>query len=399
MPPTRFPNRLVLVLPGPADDHERWPPAVADQVAVSLAESLALYGVQVVKHMRGAPALGMPRADVALWWPGAGGDLPAPEFREVPARVHVAMSFTTPSERGALARYDAVWVPHERLVAEVRGDLGHRGIPPTIFHRPLPARMTTKRDSEQAARHVSTTPVILVDLRHDFESSVERVIFQLALVRSRATFVLLVPHRREARARARELCDRHALDAFLTSGEEGLAASMPALDLLVGRPTFGEMTLAAAHRVALLWLDAPSGDSHPWARMLREEGVMPDVPGVLQLGSALEARLADPGGIQAQGEWLGECVTGDPRPFLEVLATLESRPHAPVGAAAWERVGPGAALRGEASAQRSQGAQSTQRALVDARDDARAPAHRAAQIEADLANLKARLRSESGETS
>lgn len=379
-------TRLFLVVP-PAGGAPGRPEPSVDALAGLMADDLAGRGVQVFRHVAGAPPEGSNRADVAIWLPDPSGRLPVPQEREAPARLHVGLCTGADegrglAESGALARFDALLVPHETLVAPVRAaaELSGRPAPEVVAVR-LPAPVAPAREGAKAARRVGAGPVVLVDVREGFEATVERVVFQLALKSQPAAVVLLVPHDERSRARARQLCERHSVDAWLASGPDAFASSCPAVDLLVGRPTWVELLLAAAHESALLWLGEEGAAPKPLLRALRAAGAIGEVTGVLQLAASLDAALADLGGIRARGTALREQLVGEARGFLEGLGSLTPRALEPAGSAVWEPVGPQAKARkdGEAS-------------VVEARDPGQPVGDRAARIEEALSELKARMK-------
>lgn len=358
-----------------------------DALAGLLADELASRGVQVSRHVAGAAPEGANRADVSIWLPDAEGHLPVPQEREAPARLHVGLCTAVDEgrglvESGAASRFDALLVPHETLVGPVREAAersGRRG--PDVVAVRLPAPAAPPREGAKAARRVGAVPVALVDVRDGFEANVERVVFQLALKAQPAAVVLLAPHDERARTRVRELCERHDVDAWLASGPDALATSCPAVDVVVGRPSWVELSLVAAHECALLWLGEEGAAPRPLLRALRAAGAIGEVTGVLQLAASLDAALADLGGVRARGTALREQLIGEARGFLDVLGSLSPRPLEPAGSAVWQPVGPHARERtgGEAP-------------VVEAREPGEPAVDRAARIEEALSELKARMK-------
>lgn len=386
-------TRLFLVLP-PAEGAPERPEPSVDALAGLMADELAGRGVQVFRHVAGAPPEGSSRADVAIWLPDRNGHLPLPDERAAPARLHVGFCTGVDegrglTESGASSRFDALLVPHEVLVAPVRAaaEKSGRSAPEVVAVR-LPAPPAPAREAAKAARRMGAGPVVLVDVREDFEATIERVVFQLALKSQSGAVVLLVPHGERPRARARELCERHAVDAWLASGPDALAASSSAVDLVVGRPSWVELLLAAAHESALLWVGDDDAASKPLLRALRAAGAVGEVTGVLQLAASLDGVLADPGGIRARGTTLREQLVGEARGFLDVLGSLSPRALEPTGSAVWEPVGPHARERKEG-----------EEAVVEAREPGEPASDRAARIEEALSELKARMNPPAGEAS
>jgi hypothetical protein len=380
MPERRPISRVFLVVPGSSGPGSR-PDGTLDALAGLVSDAMATRGVQVSRHLAGTAPEGSVRADVAIWLPSGTGALPRPEPREVPARVHAGFVTTPDVDRAYLSRLDAVLVPHEALVAPVRAAVERAlGASLEVIPARLPAQTPVAREAAKAARKVGPEPVVLVDVREGFDAIIERVVFQIALRREPATVVLLADGDDAARRRVRSLCARHDVDAWLAAGPDALASALPAVDLLVGRPRWGELILAAAHKTAVAWV----GDDEPAAAALlsplRRAKSLIEVTGVLQLGAMLDVRLTDRGGITALGTALGDQLTANPRAFLEALGTLHPRVQEPLGAAAWEPVGP----RGERKAKKGA-------PVVEAKDPDELEADRASRIEAALSDLKARM--------
>lgn len=374
-------TRLFLVVP-PAEGASGRPEPSVDALAGMLADDLAGRGVQVFRHVAGAAPEGSNRADVAIWLPDAQGRLPLPQERDAPARLHAAFCTSPDLERAVLARFDALLVPHESLVAPVRAAAEKSGrLAPEVVAVRLPAPAATSREAAKAARRMGTLPVVLVDVREGFEAGIERVVFQLALKSQPASVVLLVPHAERSRGRVRELCERHSVDAWLASGPDAFSSACPAVDLVVGRPSWVELLLLAAHEGALLWVGDDGSAPKPLLRALRTAGAVGEVTGVLQLAASLDGTLADLGGVRARGTALREQVIGETRGFLEALGSLTPRAAEPTGSAMWEAVGPHAKERHEGEA-----------VVVEAQDADRPGADRAARIEDALSELKARMK-------
>jgi hypothetical protein len=285
-----------------------------------------------------------------------------------------------------LSRYDALLVPHAALEAPARTALARVGSSSTpVLVGRLPADTTTVREAEKAARGVPEKPVVLVDVRDDFSGTIDRVVFQLALKSQEAAVVLLAPHDEHARGRVQKLCEKHAVDAWLASGPDGLTSAAGVVDLVVGRPSWDELMLLAAHRVAVSWLGGEGAPPQPLAAALRSMNTVDDVGGVLQLAAALDRRLADPKSIAARGLALREALVGPERALLDVLGSVEPRAGGALGALSWEPVGPHAA--------RLKGGEATFVEPVDPSGAPREP-QTAARIEEQLAMLKARIADE-----
>ncbi|OGQ25676.1 MAG: hypothetical protein A2138_22785 [Deltaproteobacteria bacterium RBG_16_71_12] len=371
--PARPITKLRLVLPPGR--------AAAEAVAARLADALALHGVQVRQQLLGAPPDGAPRADVALWLPDGDGATPAPDARAAPARVHVALVIDPSAPARSLARYDALFVPHESLVAAVeaaqkRGGARERSVQVAR----LAGDVAAARDAEKALRGAAGRAVVVVDARGDFESDIERTIVQLALKAQPCTVVLLAPHDERSRARVRALADTHGVDAFLASGPDGLAQSIAAADLFLGRPAWDELLLLALHRTAVTLL--PQDKRGPLLAGLVAAAGRPveELLGLLQLAAALDRMLGDPGALSARGLALHEALFQPERALLDQLAAAEPLPHGAAALAAWEPVGPHAHGGAAPSAH------------VEAREaGAQAEPTRAQKIEDALSALKAKI--------
>lgn len=354
---TRPLTRLRIVLGSAAS-------GAAEALAARIADALAVHGVQVRQQVHGALPDGAPRADVALWLPDLEGKNAPPDPRAAPARVHAALVVDPPGDGSAgkgLARFDALVVPLETLREPVRQALRRWSVRevPVVVAR-LPGSPLVVRESEKALRGVVGRKVVLVDVRDDRggDADLERVVVQLALKSHEGAVVLLTAHDERARARARTLCERHAVDAWVASGLDAFAQSIAACDLFVGRPSWDELLLAALHKVAVCALPVDGKRALLDALRTRKPALVDDVASVLALAAALDRRLADPGSLDARGTALREALFGADAELIEALAALEPLPHGAAAAAAWEQVGPHAA-----DAPRDGG-------VVDARDPA-----------------------------
>jgi len=355
-------------------------PGVLDALSDALASDLLVHGVHVARHTVGATVDAGYRADLALWWQAIDGHIPTIDRTAVHARVHVMVIDDLPKETLQLLAADAVLVVHEALREPTRQRIVEAGAndPPVIDVR-LPFAVSVPREVAKARHHVSGRPVVLIDVIDGFERDIERVMIQLALVNTPHVRVLHVPHHEKARARARELATRHGVDVFLASGAHALAASLPAADLFVGRPTTRDVLLAASCGVACAWLDGEGEVLSPVQRALRHTRTISSTEGVLHLAAFLERRLADRGGIETEGTLLKAALIGEARAFLDELGRVRELGALPRGQTAWELVGPSASEQKPAST------------VVDARQPGD-EVERAARIEDALRRLKERVR-------
>jgi hypothetical protein len=391
-------TRLRLLLPALLTDTAGRPgpgrvAEATDLVARALADALAGLGVQTRQQVAGAPHDGSPRADVALWLPDAAGVTPAPDPKNVPARVHAALVVDPSSPGRHLARYDALVVPFARLVPAVReaAQRAGGGRPPVVVAGQL-AGAGPAKDAERTERGVGGKRVVVVDVRPGsaLAADLERTVVQLALRTHEAAVVLVSAADDATQRRLRELCARHAVDAWLAVGAEGMAAALGAADFAVVAPTWDEVLLAALCRTPLALLPSSSAaTSCALATSLRDAGVIDDVLGTLQLAAALDRRLFDAGALAARGVALAEALLSGERALYDVLAGVEPLPGTHASSSRWEPIGPHAAA---ASA-------TAPAVVVAAVDPARqqqqqpqppmpSPAQR---IEDDLAALKAKL--------
>jgi hypothetical protein len=357
-----------------------------DVVARCVADALVGLGVQTRQQLTGTPHDGSPRADVALWFPDAAGLSPAPDPRSAPARVHAALVVDPSSSPRHLARYDALLVPCERLVPTVRDAVSRAGgahAPPVVAVR-MPGA-GPPRDAERVERGLGGKRVVVVDVRPGsaLSSDLERAVVQLALRTHEAALVLVAPADDAGQRRLRELCARHAVDAWLAVGAEGMAQALVAADFAVVSPSWDEVLLAALCKtpLALLPSSSSSSSSAALATSLRDAGVVDDVLGTLQLAAALDRRLFDAGALAARGVALAEAVAGSERGFYDVLAGIEPLPGTHASSSRWEPIGPHASQAGPAPS-----------VVVAAVEPGKPPPPSPAQrIEDDLAALKAKL--------
>jgi len=370
------------VSPSAADGSaERADPAF-EWLADGLAHELGTLGVQVSRHVVGAaPERGV-RFDVALWMPDADGHPPRPRPKEVPARVHALVVGPQLPTTAELLRYDAALVLDDDDYADKVKRIAHKAVKgaPHVQSVKLCLRASSSRDEEKRARGLSADPVVFVQLGEHFDADIERVIFQLSLLQAPCTVVLQSPAHEGAKDRARRLANQQGFNAFLVAGDDGLLSALGAVDLVVGRTSWVEQLLFAGHQVEVLHLGGEGVLAAP-----RPDGryATAEVEGVLQLGSLLERRLQDPGGIQANGVAHHAKHHDDARRFLDVLGALKPRPVALRASYGWEPIGPHA---DEAAVQQS--------GSVDAKEasDGRG-ADPAERIESALEELKARLSS------
>lgn len=323
------------------------------------------------------------KADLAVWLPGVSGEWVTPDRRVVSARAHVAFAFGQMPDRRRLSKYDAIWVPDARLAEG--SHLALRGLVSdlSVLGAKVPAQVAPQRSQERALRRLPDAPVVLLDARADFASDIERLVIQLGLVQQPVTRLLLTPHENAARERVRTLCERHGVDAYMVSGSEALVAALPAVDWVIGRPSWAELVLLAAHQVALSVVGPDAEATRSWLATLRNEGAVDHITGVLHLAAAMEQKLRDAGGISARGTMLKEHVVGDPRPFLLQMASVNPRIQLPMGAAAWTPVGPHATQQKVGTS-----------AAVSAREAHESPLDQAQEMESALRDLRARMRAE-----
>lgn len=334
-------TRVCLVLPALASEEERGGEASAEHEAIAdlMARDLAAHGVSVTRQVAPGNRDRGVRSDVAIWFSDAAGAPPRPNPKDIPARSHVLLSPGGEAGRAAnAARYDAILVPHPALEEAVANALPrahtHRA---AVFSCGLPFAPVTARDVEKSARSLPSAPVVLVDVRDRFWSHIDRVIFQLALAKETAQFVLLVPASDDARSRVRELADKSGLDAWMTSGPEALTHSAPAIDLFIGRPAWTETLWLAAHRVQLAFMAGEGAQMSPLLSALRADHRIDEVAGVLQLAAYVDRRLSDAGGMRAKGTLVEAALKAEARKFLDILGEIEPRPVAMRGG--WEAIG------------------------------------------------------------
>jgi hypothetical protein len=365
-------SRMTVVLPKD--------PGILDAIVDAMANELLGHGVHVARHALGTTVDAGFRADVALWWQGLDGRLPNIDRTSVHARVHVIVLDDAAKETLPLLVADAVLVVSDALREPTRQRIVEAGAndPPVVSVR-IPLSAAMPRDVAKTRHHVGGRSVVLIDLTDGFERDIERVMIQLALVNAPHVHVLHIPHDEKARARARDLATRHGVDAYLASGPQALASSLPAADLYVGRPTTREVLVAASHGVAVAWLEGEGEVLSPVQRALRLSRSISSTEGVLHLAAFLERRLADRGGIETEGTLLKAAIVGEPRAFLTELGRVREQGALPRGNTAWELVGPSA------------GEQKPGSPVVDAKQPGD-EVERAARIEDALRLLKERVR-------
>jgi hypothetical protein len=381
---TRAVSRLRLVLPeGPSALLERAGavPEPIELLARGFADALASHGVVVRQQTHRGLADGAPRADVAVWFPGADGLTVPPDVRLVPSRVHAAVVVDPASPSRDLARYDALYVLLASHVGPVRDAAHKSGRKVPVSHVRL-CGTSPARDAEKAERGVAGN-VVLVDMRRTSSTGAdaERTVLQLALRNDSATLVLVSDDDDTQRRRLRLLCDRHAVSAWLTAGPEAMATAIVAADLVIGALRWDEVLLTASARCALITVPFADGRGSALSMGLRDSGVVDELPGTLQLAAALDRRLKDDGGLQARGLGLHEALFQPARSVLDALAETSPLPGTLQSATQWEAVGPLAAT--------------VPPTVVVAVDPQTTPKVSTAQrIEDDLAALKARLAAE-----
>lgn len=378
-------SRIILVLPAAdADGPPGADPAIAYLVDLC-GEALSGLGIEVERRVHPEEPGSSPvsKADVAIWFPGPAGQWVAPDRKRVVAKVHAAFAFGQVLDRRKMSQFDAVWVPDSGLADGVRAALGNISTELPVLESKMPVQPTFHRQQEKSLRRLPDAPVILVDARHDFDADIERLVIQTGLVQGPATRVLLAPHDKDARERVRTLCDRHGVDAFLASGDDALIASLPAVDWVVGRPSWAELVLIAAHQVALSWVGPEPKGERQWLSSLRSRNLTEHVTGTLHLAAIVDQKLRDPGGIRARGVMLKDHMIGTPRSFALALAKISPRVRAPTGSAAWSAVGPQAAQRNDVV-----------QTHVAAREGHESPLDQAQQIENALRDLRSRIEAE-----
>jgi hypothetical protein len=388
-------TRLRLLLPALAEGLAgRSPsariPEATDIVARAVAEALVGLGVQTRQQLVGAPHDGSPRADVALWLPDAHGQTPAPDPRAAPARTHVALVVDPTSSPRHLGRYDALFVPCDRLLPAVRDAAQRAHRPPPVMSVRL-AGLPPPRESERAERGFASQRVVVVDVRpgSGLAADLERAVVQLALRTHDAALVLVAGTDDAQQRRLRELCARHAVDAWLAVGAEGMASALGFADLAVVAPAWDELLLAALCRTPVALLPSSSTPTS-LAVALRDAGVIDDVLGTLQLAAAIDRRLFDAGSLPARGLVLAEALTAGERGLYDALAAVEPLPGTHASSSRWEPIGPHAARAPATGAQ--VGARAGVPVVAAIVEPTKAPPPSAAQrIEDDLAALKARL--------
>ncbi|MBM4280820.1 MAG: hypothetical protein FJ137_08685 [Deltaproteobacteria bacterium] len=315
-------------------------PEATDAVARAVADALLGLGVQTRQQLCGAPHDGSPRSDVALWLPDAHGQTPAPDPRAAPARVHAALVVDPASPPRHLARYDALLVPAERLVPAVVDAAQRSGRAPPV----VPVRLAghvASRAAERAERGLADKRVVAVDVRPGsaLAADLERTVVQLALRTHDAAMVLVTAADEAPQRRLRELCARHAVDAWLAVGAEGMTGALAVADFAVVAPSWDEVLYAALCRTPLALLPSTSSPT-ALAVALRDAGVVDDVLGVLQLAAAVDRRLFDAGALAARGVALAEALVGGERALYDVLAAVEPRPGTHASSSRWEPLGP-----------------------------------------------------------
>lgn len=359
-------------------------PDAVDVVARAVADGLAGLGVQTRLQLQGAPNDGSPRADVALWLPDQNGVTQPPDPRQAPARVHVALVVDPTSPAKALSRFDALLVPYEKLVPAVKEQAQRASRQPAVLHARL-CGQPPQKDSERVERGLSGRRVVALDLRGSaaLSTELERSVVQLALRSHDAALVLCVDANDSVQKRLRELCVRHAVDAWLATGIDGLASTFGTADLLFAAPSWDEVLAAALHRTPLALLPPAAGAPSPLSAALRDANVVDDVLGTLQLAAALDRRLFDAGAAAAKGLQLQEALFSTEKQLYDALASVEPLPGTHAASTRWEMIGPHA----------DQKPQTISTTPVAAVDPGKPPPPSPAQkIEDDLAALKARLK-------
>lgn len=362
-----------------------------DVIARAVADSLATQGVQTRLQLQGAANDGSPRADVALWLPDAAGVTHAPDPQKAPARVHVALVVDPASPPRGLARFDALIVPYERMLPAVKDAAAKSSRPPPVIAARLCGQPPLK-DLERVERGLAGRRVVAVDLRSGsaLSGELERSIVQLALRSHDAALVLCANADDAVHKRLRELCARHAVDAWLATGEGSLASTLGTADMVFAAPSWDELLLCGLTRTPVSLLPSSSSSSTslssavtPLAAALRDGHVVDDVIGTLQLAAAIDRRLFDAGAAAARGLQLQDALFSTEKAFYDVLSSIEPLPGTAAPSSRWELLGPHA----------ERAPSSISSTPVPAVDPTKPPPPSPAQkIEDELAALKARLK-------
>jgi len=373
--------RLRLVVPSAT------PPREAVELVVrALSDALMTQGITVTHQLVGderrpPPSDGL-RCDLALWLPrGApkANEVTPCDPRVVAARAHAVLvvdpALCAPRD---LARYDAAFVLTAGHVAAVRDLAGRAGraLPVTLLKLAAPAHA---KDAKKAERGVNGV-VTVVDLRTRAATGadLERTIMQLTLRSTTGALVLATGDDDEQRRRTRALCERHALAAWIASGDDGMAQALGVADVAVGALDWSELIVAAVAGTAVVTI-ANTDRADALASALRDAGAVVELPGTLQLAATLDRKLSDLGGLAADGLRLKDALLQPARALHDALRDVEPLPSVTDGGG-WEAVGPLAAA-----------APQTVVASVDPRAAGPSTAQR---VEDALAALKARLKDE-----
>ncbi len=383
-------SRLRQVIParpngdGAADD-------VVACLARAVADGLASVGVVARQQLADAPGDGAPRADVTLWYPDRNGRLPELQAQRAPGRVHVAVVVDPASSMMTLSRFDALllpFAPMRTLVADVLAGCGRR---PPILDARLSAPPVA-REAEKAERGVSGTVVVIdVRVRSGGGAEIDRLLMQLALLSAACSLVMVVDDDEGQRQRLRGLAERHGITAMLASGPDGMASAILAADVVVGALSWDELMLCAMCRTTPIVVATAVGRA-PLSQALRDQGVIEELPSVLQLAALLDRRLRDLSGLKTKGLGLHDALFQPARALYDVLSSAEPLAGTQTVMTRWEPIGPQGGRRGVPTGGEN---------VVDAVEPSPGPsgtlpphASIAQRIEDDLAALKARLRRE-----
>lgn len=375
---TRPIARIRLVFPGAAG---QWGDII-ERLGRGVADALASQGVVARLQTHAGPADGAPRADAALWFPAADGTTVAPDPRVAPARVHVAVVCEPASPARHLSRYDALFVPAARQLAAVREAVhtAPRQVPVVAVRL---ACVGPSRETEKAERGV-VGRVVALDLRRGSSLTVdlERTLLQLQLTNEAGTIVLVTDDDGGLIQRLRALADRHGVRAFVASDPDAMASAIGASDAVVGTLGWHELLLAASARVAVMAV-APSASMASTSRSLlaalRDDRVIEELPGTIQLAAALDRMLHDDAGLMTRGLAVEGSLMHAPRELVQALGQVTPLTGTQTSVTHWQPIGPQAPAHADA--------------LVVAVDTP--PKRTTAQrIEDDLAALKAKLAKE-----
>jgi hypothetical protein len=336
-------SRISFVLPHISEDVSGADPNYSDpcqdMIVDALTRAVRVRGVQVERHQLGRTSHGGGRADLAIWFPMSDGRIPKLDRREISADFHAVYAVHLKADTERLLDFDQVLVHHSALqepLDEIIADASTGDQKSTLMPLPLVLAKGTISDHEKT----ENGPVVMLDLRQDYEQHIERVVFQVALAKHELTPVFLVPHDSRSRHRLRTLCERHGVPGFMVSGPEAITDSLWQIDDFIGRPQWAELLVLALTETSCAYWDIESSTEDPVIADLLEQRAMGRVSGILQLAIALDRRVSDPGGLVAQGTVLKSKMIGDTKRFLDAAAQIHGQPAAQKRQNSWEPVGP-----------------------------------------------------------